>query len=180
MSNIDWDNAPDWANFVILNHFGTMFFSESFDVNICRAKNVFGDDSQESATFGPEHCWRIHERRPVLTEWHGEGDPPSETICELRNIHAGTEWSKAKIVFASRNVIVWDWDGEPAINGLCTAYRHAVEIRPIRSAKQIEAEEREMSIQAIQEWLTDQYRKGGLAGIAATLHSDGYRKQEAK
>lgn len=80
--------------------------------------------------------------KPSAPAWVGVGDPPSGTVCELRHVSAETGWGKAVIAFASRNVIVWDWDGEPAINGLCTAYRHAVEVRPVRTPEQIAAEER--------------------------------------
>jgi hypothetical protein len=73
--------------------------------------------------------------------WTGEGLPPVGTVCEIR-AHKLNGWSPATIKFASRNVIVWDWEAEPALNGLCTAYAHAIEIRPIRTAEQIAEEAR--------------------------------------
>lgn len=79
---------------------------------------------------------------PISPEWTGEGLPPVGTVCEIR-AHKLNDWSPATIKFAARNVIVWDWEAEPALNGLCTAYAHAIEIRPIRTPEQIAADERE-------------------------------------
>lgn len=77
---------------------------------------------------------------PVATVWDGEGLPPAGTVCELKSGEG--DWGRGLICYASRNVIVWDWEGEPPINGLCTAYAHAVKLRPIRTAEQIATEER--------------------------------------
>ena len=83
-----------------------------------------------------------------MSEWNGEGLPPVGTVCEIR-AHKLNDWSPATIKFAARNVIVWDWEAEPALNGLCTAYAYAIEIRPIRTPEQIAAEERNSGIDAI-------------------------------
>lgn len=106
--------------------------------------------------------------------WDGEGLPPAGTVCELRNVAAETGWSQATVAFASRNVIVWDWAGEPAINGLCTAYAHAVEMRPIRTPEQIAADERTKAIDELVK-VTCINR-----GEAARIYDAGYRKQETE
>ncbi|WP_313453489.1 hypothetical protein [Stutzerimonas nitrititolerans] len=77
----------------------------------------------------------------VIAVWE-DGLPPAGSVCELRLTSTLGEWSQAHIKFASRNVVVWDWEGEPAVNGLCTAYRHEVEMRPVRTPEQIAADER--------------------------------------
>lgn len=108
--------------------------------------------------------------------WSGEGLPPAGTVCELRNVAACTDWAQATVVFASRNVVVWDWAGEPAINGLCTAYAHAVEMRPIRTPEQIAAEEREAAIAEMA--ATAKMATGFGQNLAdhAALYDAGYRK----
>ncbi|MEE5068610.1 hypothetical protein V2J79_05190 [Pseudomonas alliivorans] len=73
--------------------------------------------------------------------WNGEGLPPAETVVELRAVSARTDWARAKIKFASGNVVVWDWVGQSAVNGLCSAYAHAIEMRPVRTAEQIATDE---------------------------------------
>lgn len=115
--------------------------------------------------------------RPAAETWNGEGLPPVGTVCELR-AHKLNEWGQAEIKFASRNVIVWDWLGEPEINGLCTRYVHEIDIRPIRTPEQIAAAEREKSIQQMID------NTNILTGImsdrrimAAQLYDAGYRKQ---
>lgn len=107
--------------------------------------------------------------KPAEPAWNGIGDPASGTVCELRHVSAQTDWCKATIAFASRNVLVWDWDGEPAL-----AYRHAVEVRPVRTPEQIAAEERERDIdKMVSVVLTDNIRAN-----CADLYDAGYRKFE--
>lgn len=137
---------------------------------------------REAVVFAQEF---IRMERP----WSGEGFPPPGTVCELRNVAAHTEWSQATIVFASRNVIVWDLAGEPAINGLCTSYAHAVEMRPVRTPEQIAADETERSCKIeIQNRIWSACGKidsaapsiSQVAGIAEALYDAGYRKQETE
>ena len=138
---IDWSKAPEWATHALekLHEPDRNLVYWSFFVD--------GEHRVE-----PNGLWyhpdgyRIIQSRPTTPSWSGEGLPPVGTVCELR-VHKLTEWSAAKIEFAYRNVIVWDWVGEPAVNGLCTAYAHDVEFRPIRTTEQIEADEREAAIE---------------------------------
>lgn len=110
-----------------------------------------------------------------LAEWNGEGLPPVGAVCEIR-AHKLTEWSKAEIKFASRNVVVWDWVNEPALHGHCTGYRHNVEIRAIRTPEQISAEEAEKAVEKMFA------RFGGPNGLTKLqciwVISEGYRKIE--
>lgn len=127
--------------------------------------------------------WRVYpfqgealESRLVAIDrpWSGEGLPPAGTVCELRNVSACTDWAQATVVFASRNVVVWDWAGEPAINGLCTAYAHAVEMRPIRTPEQIAADERKLIEEEIQRICVDGESNG--VPFFQALYDAGYRK----
>lgn len=93
-----------------------------------------------------EPTWRAIEQRMTgvtgVADWSGALVPAPGAKVELRTA-ASADWSLASIVFASRNVIVWDYTDEPAVNGLCVAYAHEVEVRPARSPEQIAAEKRE-------------------------------------
>jgi len=116
-------------------------------------------------------------------QWSGEGLPPPDTVCELRVKAALGDWSKAHIKFASRNVVVWDWDGEPGVNGLCTSYVHSVEMRPIRTPEQIAAEEREKAIKSMAEDMAGykavEEPNEKMLSLSTFLHDHGYRKQVA-
>lgn len=127
-----------------------------------------------------EACELCNETRKVAVEWNGEGLPPVGTVCELR-AHKLNVFSPAIIRFASRNVVVWDWKDEPALHGLCTAYAHDVEIRPIRTAEQIAAEERDSVVEDIRQIILslapDEYNPADERDMGRALYDAGYRKQ---
>lgn len=132
---------------------------------------------------GRRDCFRegadgwLYVERP--STWNGEGLPPAETVVELRTVSVKADWAKAKIKFASRNVVVWDWDGEPAVNGLCTAYAHAIEMRPVRTPEQIAAEEKQRFMEDLYEVVKDcDCKKSWLEAMGA-IYDAGYRKQVA-
>jgi len=118
---------------------------------------------------------------PKQPEWDGEGLPPAGTVCELRMTAAGSDWHIAEIKFASRNVIVWDWEGESQINGLCTAYIHAVQFRAARTPEQIAAENYEADAADLAEVMTGHRdrSKDCYMTLAKVILDAGYRKQEA-
>lgn len=186
MSKIDWKKSPEWANAVIASADGQEFYVSQFGGISARQRvgySVVDDDA--SADMIHPHDWMLIETRHPA--WSGEGLPPAGTVCELR-AHKLTEWSAAKIEFAFRNVIVWDWIGEPSMNGLCTAYAHNVEIRPIRTPEQIAADEREkardyalntMTGEGWTEGETEEQWQFRLKIVSEMLDM-GYRKQEAK
>jgi hypothetical protein len=115
-------------------------------------------------------------------EWSGEGLPPVGTVCEMR-ANKLNYWHAAEIKFAQRNVVVWAWAGEPSINGLCTAYTHAVEFRPIRTPETIAAERRELGINQVMadyEYTVGPCTHKLARSQAERIWDSGYRKQEAK
>lgn len=165
MNTIDWSKAPKGFDFHIQWESGENFF--------------YQDEGHKYTRKGGRYAFKhdVESMGAVVTRrpWSGEGLPPVGTVCEIRNAAAGTDWADATIVFASRNVVVWNWVGEPSINGLCTAYAHAVEIRPVRTPEQIAAEEKES---AITEMLSHFPRMD--YDLACDLYEARYRKQEAK
>lgn len=146
MKEIDWSKAPEGYDFALspaADWNGAPELKGSVRFASRNGLGCFKDDTGMYPQIG-RSSWEVIAERPV--SWTGDGLPPVGTVCELRNVSAGTCWAKAHIKFASRNVVVWDWDGEPAMNGLCTAYLHALEIRPTRTPEQIAAEEREKAV----------------------------------
>lgn len=127
-----------------------------------------------------EPTWAAIERRVTgAAQWDGEGVPPAGTVCELRMTAAGSDWARAEIKFASRNVIVWDWEGESPINGLCTGYIHTVQFRPIRTPEQIAADERRAAVAEMAD--IARMATGMICNLAdfQALYDAGYRKQVA-
>jgi hypothetical protein len=125
--------------------------------------------------------WQIDNGEAVVhlppLIWNGSGLPPAGTVCELR-AHKLNEWGRALIKFASRNVVVWDWEGEPEISGLWTSYAHEVEIRPIRTPEQIAVEEMKSYTAEICELLGWSPDYPGSVRDAKRLYDAGYRKFE--
>lgn len=113
-------------------------------------------------------------------DWNGKGLPPAGAVCEIRE-KSCQYFSPAAIKFASRNVVVWDWQAEPALNGLCTAYSHNIEIRPIRTAEQIAAEKLEVDAADLAEVMTGHRDRSGdcYLTLAKVILEAGYRKQVA-
>jgi len=163
MSQIDWRKAPEGAEFWNPN---SELFYRSADGGFQKFSETRG---RWTLAAGERYEYQTLIAKP--TEWSGEGLPPVG-ICELRLVSAGGDWHKADIKFASRNVVVWDWVGEPSINGLCTAYAHAVQCRPIRTPEQIAAEDlREI----IESGLNG---KKTLDEVVDEIIANGYRKFE--
>lgn len=169
MSGIDWDKAPDGFDFFIHWENGGNFYRDDGDRY-----------SRENGYYAIKADLAKQGIKVTRKPWNGMGLPPPGELCEVRNVSALTEWSAAKIVFASRNVVVWDWDGEPAINGLCTAYAHNVEIRPIRTPEQIEAEKRQSCIEDLAKQLQSSTGCPStyVWELAQKTYDLGYRKPE--
>lgn len=85
------------------------------------------------------------------TVWNGpeDGLPPVGTVCELRTRNGG--WGEAEIKYHGRAVCVWLWVRR---DGNTEQVEHAespdrLEFRPIRTAEQLAAEEREKWAEAL-------------------------------
>jgi len=109
--------------------------------------------------------------------WNGEGLPPVGTVCEY---NWREEWHKVNVMalvrdrFESQQVIVqmekdWNYEDRPS------------RFRPIRTAEQIAAEEREKGIDEMVQFFMNYY--GNPKGaeeyflICRSLYDAGYRKQ---
>ncbi|MCV0420096.1 MAG: hypothetical protein K5804_17785 [Microbacterium sp.] len=78
--------------------------------------------------------------------WSGFGLPPVGSVCEVDNPHSPGEWHECTILVH---------DGEIAVFGYCNGYPYVYDgqsadgFRPIRTAEQIAAEERNDAINKI-------------------------------
>lgn len=179
--NIDWSKAPQRATHC------TPKYADCYTV-FWRVEN---GEALEAWTvnddYGVMQCYsyRPGEGCPsfVMSQaiarpapWTGEGLPPVGMVCELR-AHKLCEWGRAVIRFASRNVVVWEWEDEPENGGLCTRYINEVEIRPTSTPEQIAAEERAKVIADMAKEIGPGFHSPERA--AECLYDAGYRKQVA-
>jgi len=181
MTYIDWSKAPGWATHAIRKiqdpHAGSINWS------------VLVDDEYHT---GPEGLWfhpdayEVIQKRPLEVKsqaavdalkegeqaWDGEGLPPVGTVCEY-DWHG--VWSKGTVValvdggLGCEEVII-------QLDGDWSFAKNTALFRPIHTAEQIAAEEREAGIRQIQIDHGVRARDGGRV-IAEKLWDMGYRKQ---
>ena len=101
-------------------------------------------------------------------EWDGVGLPPVGTVCEIK-LHAA--WTPVEVIahYANQAVIGWNCPEGENVELRCVG-----DLRPIRTPKQIAAEERE---KFIDELIKVTCIRRGEAGL---IYDAGYRKQEPK
>lgn len=167
---IDWNTAPEWAKghgLVVQGSIKQVWYGDfSYMVVGDSRAYPFGGGSGETRHNHAQGAIQFKTLRPA--PWTGSGLPPVGTVCEIR-AHKLNDWSPATIKFASRNVVVWDWEAEPALNGLCTAYAHAIEIRPIRTPEQIAEEAKEKAIDVIEKRIMDRMGDLNVRNLAEDL-----------
>lgn len=164
--SIDWRKAPDWANQVGASTSGFAWIGEDrymfFETNVLRRWGAHG--SRE-----PEFFHLIDSR---TSEWTGEGLPPVGTVCEHRT-GPGMSWSNATVLaYGDKKVFYRDQDGHE-----WTRLYDEIDFRPIRTAEQIAAEEREKAI-ADMAALSPLLDKGWSRRVCEAVYEAGYRKQE--
>jgi len=157
--NIDWSNAPDWADMYAQIVYKHETNAKDF-AWICRDgyRVALPNDRRDDCwpyspkTFEPDN-FHIIEFRPALGHWTGEGLPPvGQGVCEYRGAHQWDEWTVVNIFATWGNgnqaqVFVDYGDG-------WRAERDPERFRIIRTPEQIIAErEREERIKAAQAWL---------------------------
>lgn len=172
--NIDWSKAPEWANAVVAASAGTLYFVEAFGVRSKRREVSNSYDCSLAADMTiKSHSWKLIEERPKKQEaWDGEGLPPVNCLCETFDVDANC-WVKVEI-YAHTELM-----GETNVcakNGTDMFYGLAREFRPIKTAEQVAAEEREKAIEEMIRTTSD-----GITCMdrydAEQLYKAGYRKQ---
>jgi hypothetical protein len=172
--NIDWSKAPEATTGAMqadFKHseggFGHVEFLPSH-----RCRNEYAE--------GPG-AWIYHEKPKP---WDGKGLPPVGTVCEAKMPPRGLQipgsewvWRHVEVVRLSDGVrasaqecLVFDLEN--------TAPSWVDELRPIRTAEQIAAEEREKEVNRMVA-TASMLDKGWARKVCADLYDAGYRKQEA-
>lgn len=171
--NIDWSKAPE----------GATHYSPGGDVySASWIKLVNGelhgwlksnDTSWGRLPFQEKDLDQIslHVDRPKKQEvWHGEGLPPVGTVCDMHIDDFG--WITGTVV------VHIDLDEPTAVahNGEEVFHGNASDFRPIKTAEQVAAEEREKAIEEMIRTTSD-----GITCMdrydAELLYKAGYRKQ---
>jgi hypothetical protein len=106
-----------------------------------------------------------------VIEWNGEGLPPVGMVCEAMN-PIECRWLKVRILDHEGSVLTAVCRGED--NRLWWAQR----FRPIRTAEQIAAEEREAELNRMVATVS-MLDKGWARKVCAGLYDAGYRKLES-
>lgn len=111
---------------------------------------------------------------PKVVEWDGEGNPPAGSKCQIRHSGwAAGRWAAADIKYISSEYLIigyGDFKREQHF------HMPDIQFRPIRTAEQVAADEREKAIADMMEVTSD-----GISCIgqddALALYKAGYRKQ---
>ena len=160
----DWKDAPEWATRLMRS------------IKVAN-RHTWVDDSNLAQVVGSDCVFGAHlpdwveiERRPGAA-WDGQGLPPVGTVCEVEDPQSG-RWCECLILA---------WDAELAVFSAGGEYPYqydgstAGSFRPIRTAEQIAAEEREVGIAEIRQALVTSAK----GSIESTIWDAGYRKQVA-
>lgn len=168
MKQIDWSEAPEWAN-VYLQHVrcDSHAWAESHKDG-ARALFIREDNLRFELLAS---CWAVVGSRPTTQQWNGEGLPPVGIKCEF---YIGSdEWCRAFTVGI-------DDDGCMVVQTKNNGYKASLSplhFRPIRTPEQIAAEEREAAIKEIGNLIAS---VGPTFRDQATrIYDAGYRKPNA-
>lgn len=120
-----------------------------------------------------DSSWVVLDERPAILPWNGEGLPPVGVTCEFEGSVSGAKAWKQCLVIAH--------DGQYAVINYKNNYSAHLpgSFRPLRTAEQIAAEEREAEIAAmIDLFRFSDDKQEMLRAVCVSLHNAGYRKQE--
>ncbi|WAH56580.1 hypothetical protein LZ023_26740 [Pseudomonas silvicola] len=115
-----------------------------------------------------DYCLMSERPRP----WTGEGLPPVGTVCDWQHHQAppagNSEWHVGDIRYISDCTVIIGGEG-------CEHVHHPrnCSFRPLRTAEQIAAEERDRGVEEIRQLLIS----GAKGSIESVIYDAGYRKQ---
>lgn len=150
---IDWSKAPEGATHYDCRPHATPVFMQKIPDDSQRWNYWNRDGKLIYYGFMPEDQVAQMVQRPAA--WAGEGPPPIGTVCEAKMPPRGVQmaikewtWRKVEVVrlnngvrASEREVLVFDLEN--------TAPAWVDELRPIRTAEQIAADEKRAGIEAI-------------------------------
>lgn len=108
-------------------------------------------------------------------EWTGLGLPPVGTVCEVFNDDlSGAAWEKCTILFTGKHRVVYDSES------CCerVGYMDCLKFRPIRTAEQIAAEDREKALSDLCLVINNASHMDCGTYLAQAIIDAGYRKVE--
>ena len=178
MAEIDWSKAPEWATHAMttdpkwdgaLELKGSIRFAR---LNGVKYVDYSGRD--EAVLMIGKKSWVVAQERPT-PQWSGTGLPPIGLRCEAKFT---TDWVPFELLYLGTSFVVFKTNFE--VSRPRQDFEHSgVEFRPIRTAEQIAADEREAAIHEIavaMAWHPTRSAKS----LAAMVYDAGYRKQEPK
>lgn len=157
----NWKHAPAWATRLMLSN-GTGEYAWADDgLVVCKVGGC------NPFTMSRD-LWTEIERRPT-TQWDGQGLPPVGTECEV--LQPDT-WVRCTILAVHVNSsgstdVIYSYGDDWAFQSKSRRFR------PIRTAEQIAAAEREVGIAEIRQALVTSAK----GSIESTIWDAGYRKQ---
>ena len=166
---IDWSKAPEGATQYVINSAGPWEKIEDGKLYYW-----YKGDWLKLPWRGDDSCSGLKiVKRPQPTPWSGEGLPPAGTVCEVK--HDG-RWYETTIIGVDPDdkslVFKTHSDYETPYDG----YTSAGQFRPIRTPKQIAADEREAAIDEMMSHSSLRARDGARQ-VFGELYDAGYRKQ---
>lgn len=116
--------------------------------------------------------------RPGVTEWTGDGLPPVGLLCEAY-YHNDTRpgWKPFTLKYLSDDHVIFKGLGETVVSREQFDRCVADQFRPLRTAEQIAAEEREAELNRMVATVS-MLDKGWARKVCARLYDAGYRKFE--
>ena len=168
---VDWNKAPE----------GATHYNKECTCPWLKATPPSYFDHWDWVEYGP-HAYENHFNNAVKRpqEWDGSGVPPVGTVCEYR-LGEGT-WFKCEVVYVLSGsadcFVVWceHLGSDKSLTLLSDRYK--LELRKIKTPKQIEAEEKRQ--QAINEMLGLVENYSTFKDVMGLLYDGGYRKTEVK
>ncbi len=180
--SIDWSKAPIATHYTPpLDDSGmwvAVFWRKEGD-KFAEAWQVL-DDGSLSNIQGPLVTKETLESmvvRPI--PWNGEGFPPVGVPIEAKHKNAQPDWARpgfyeTVIVAIGKQLVIFEADGNGCEKvGLLSDYI----FRPVRTAEQIAAEEREATLTDIALLMGKDPERPMIREMAAILWDAGYRKQ---
>lgn len=173
---IDWSKAPVGTTGAMVAEFN------GSTVRRGEVEWIPSSSTQKDCYSVGRGSWVYHEAPP---KWNGEGLPPVEAVCEY-TLNSGISWFTC--------VISYIYMDKSALIAKCFTSQRSptfieqviplddlrrVQFRPIRTAEQIEAEQRECAITDMCVLLGKDSTRAGVRENAGVLYDAGYRKQVA-
>jgi len=173
MSDIDWSEAPEWANHAVKHIIFGLAWADDIEIG---GRVRWFDDNREDQIVVPED-FEIIESRPVIKQQWINGLPPVGVEVELR--YPQGQWLKVVVLYYD--------DAITLIKRTTGTNKHRIinhinsaEFRPIRTEEE-KAIDDMSKILAMHETKIIELASDPkmFTGLAKSLYKSGYRKQEA-